>query len=395
MNGKTPNESNDENGNPDDLAADIVGIEEYDFSVVPPKKQFLPWHRPRKQFVRNDQWGVFIAELLDEVKPETLTYFGLPGVDLLDIRFFGNEICEPRRLKLRFLGFNSSADPESNEQAELNISLDEISKSASFDPQSAIIPDDLRQLVNEDSIAWQKTFELGPYDVVNLDLCDGFGAQEPGEINETYYNAVSKLLAVQMRKKSPWLLLLTTRVGKGHIHAETLERLSNLYNSNLRKCAPFRKASAETFNISDPETLQKAKRDNAGLQSIFLVGICKWLLHFSAAQNPPSKMVVKSLLGYRVQKNSKIEDMISIAIRFDPTHGPLKDPSKLATIKAAKIDECEEATNILKKVSKLFDVDDYLSSQTAIRDEMIDAMCRLLDSARYDITAYRKWVAEA
>jgi hypothetical protein len=378
--------------NSDDLATDIVGVEQYAFTV-PPKKDFLPWHRPRKQFVRNDQWRYQISVLLDEIQSEgTLTYFGLPGVDLLDLRFFGSTICEPRNLKLRFLGFNNGADPKSEEQTELNISLDEISKSASFDPQSEIIPDDIRELVNEESIAWQKTFELSPYDVVNLDLCDGFGAQAPGQINETYYNAVSKLLTVQMRKKSPWLLLLTTRVGKEHVHAETLTRLSNLYNTNLMKCAPFRKASAETFKIGDREALQKAKQQSAGIQSVFLVGLCKWLLHFGVAQNPPSIMAVKSVLGYRVKKGVEVEDMISIALRFDPTHGPIKDPSNLASIKPTKLDECDLATDALKKVAKLFDVDAYLSSEKSIRDEMIEAMCGLLESARYDVDEYRKWI---
>lgn len=198
----------------DDMASGIVGIQEYTVNV-PPKKAFLPWHKPRKQFVRNDQWCHFIGEMLDEMQVTngTLTYFGLPGADLLDLRYFGSIVCDPRSLKLRFLGFVDAADPQNGDQVELNISYDELSKSASVDPTSEIVSDDFRQLVNEDSIAWQKTLDLGPYDVVNLDLCDGFGAKAPGKINKTYYNAVSKLLAVQARKKTPWLLLLTTRVG--------------------------------------------------------------------------------------------------------------------------------------------------------------------------------------
>jgi hypothetical protein len=84
--------------------------------------------------------------------------------------------------------------------------------------------------------------------------------------------------------------------------------------------------------------------------------------------------------------------MVSIAIRFDPTHGPLNDPSKLASIQPAELDECDLATKALKKVSKLLDVDEYLSSQKIVMDEMIEAMCGLLEAARYDIDEYRKWV---
>ena len=161
-----------DNQDDDDLANGIVGIRVYK-ADVPPQKPFRPWHKPRKQFVRNDQWRYFIGEMLDDMKAEngTLTYFGLPGVDLLDLRYFGSAVCEPRALKLRFLGFIDAADPLSGDQAELNISYDELSKSASFDPTSEILPDDFCQLVNEESIAWQKTFELGPYDVVKFWIC--------------------------------------------------------------------------------------------------------------------------------------------------------------------------------------------------------------------------------
>jgi hypothetical protein len=387
-------EGSDQAGAADDFASGIVGVQQYQFTV-PAKKTFLPWHRPRKQFVRNDQWRYQIGALLDEVNAvDTLTYFGLPGVDLLDLRFFGSSLCAPRGLKLKFLGFNKAANPRSDDQSEINISLDELSKSPVFDAQSEIVPDDIRQLANEDSIAWQKTFEFSPYDVMNLDLCDGFGADPPGQITETYYNAVSKLLAVQARKKSPWLLLLTSRVGKEHVHADTLDRLSNLYRANLTNCASFQKASAEIFAIGDADTLQSAKRKSAGIQSVFLTGLCKWLLGFGIGQNPPSKMEVKSVFGYRVRSGAEVEDMVSIAIRFEPTHGPIQDQGNLASIQSTKLDECELATNALKKVGGLFDVDAYLSTEQTIRDEMIEAMCRLLEAARYDVDEYRKWVAQ-
>ena len=181
----------------DDLSDDIVGAENYEYAA-PAKKPFLPWHRPRKQFVRNDQWLYYINQLIRERKgtDKRLTYFGLPGVDLLDIRYFCSAACEPNDIKLRFLGFEKDARPTSDGQFEFNISYDEVSKTPSFDPEFEIIPDDFRELVNEDLIAWQKTLEYGPYDVVNLDLCDGVGSNPPDEINETYYNAISKLITI-------------------------------------------------------------------------------------------------------------------------------------------------------------------------------------------------------
>lgn len=387
------NDNADKSDNTDDtgsLASDLVGIEHYRFTV-PEKKKFHPWHKPRKQFVRKEQWGYYIGQLLDELPAhdKTLTYFGLPGDDLLDLRYFGATVCEPREVTLRFLGFNNSDAAQDEDQTELNISLDEVSRSTSIDRLSEIITHDIREIVKTDSIAWHKTFEIGPYDVINLDLCDGFGAQAPGRFDATYYNMVIRLLSVQARRMSPWLLLLTTRVGKDHIHAETLGRLLELYNQNLRICAPFRAASSAKFDISDSVSLENAAETEKGVQSIFLVGLCKWLLRLVGTQNPPSTAEVKSVLGYQVHGGAKTEDMISIAIRFDPTFEVVEDSAKLASLRPTPIDECDLATKALKKVSGLLNVDEYLASEGDIRQEMVEAMCVLLEAARYDVDEYR------
>jgi hypothetical protein len=382
------------NADSDDLTDDIVGVSGYAFSE-PPKKEFKPWHRPRKQLVRNDQWLFYITELVGERNPSDapLTYFGLPGADLLDIRFFGKTVCEEQKIKLRFLGFDHGAAPDSETASEFIISRDEVSKLASIDPQSDIIAHDIRELSDEDSIAWQKTLEYGPYDVVNLDLCDGIAKEEGGNINETYYNAVSRLLAVQARRKSPWLLFLTTRVGKGHIHEDALQKLCNVYLRNLANCTPFRDKSNAKFKIKNETDFKVAKSNTLGLQRIILTGLCKWLLGLTLGQNPPTVMEVKSMLGYRVKQNAAAEDMVSIAIRFMPTHIPPSDPTQLALATAVAPDECALAEKVAARVSSLLDVDDLLSSDTDLMREMTEAMCSLLESARYDVDAYRKWVA--
>jgi hypothetical protein len=175
----------------------------------------------------------------------------------------------------------------------------------------------------------------------------------PGQFDASYYNMISKLLAVQARRKSPWLLFLTTRVGKAHVHQKTLDSLCSLYGVNLANCAPFQKASSGTFKIGDPSSLQKARQNEKGIQSVFLIGLCKWLLSLAIDQSPPSVMEVKSVLGYRVVEVAEAEDMVSIAIRFDPTHEPVRDNSNLASIQPKKPDECDLATKALKKVGGL------------------------------------------
>ena len=149
------------------LADDIVTAVAYE-APLPMAKEFLPWHRPRKQYVRQHQWCTQIKRLIQEhpLSDGTLKYLGLPGVDLLDIRHFHEDICKPDNVRFRFLGFNTNALSGSDAQIELNVSLDEIRKLSLVDEQSNVIGDSFALLANSKSIACQRAQELGPFDVI-------------------------------------------------------------------------------------------------------------------------------------------------------------------------------------------------------------------------------------
>jgi hypothetical protein len=382
-------------GGDEDFTEGLVGVSEYE-APAPSKKSFFPWHKPRKQFVRKEQWCEQICRLLDEcgdlqLDSNTLTYCGLPGSDLLDLRCFHDTICSPRGLKLRFLGFNSAAAPRSSEQIELNISLDEVIKLPQVDPRSEVIGDDIRAVANAESFAWAKVAVFGPFDVVNLDLCDSFGAEEAGLFNENYYNAVAQLMAIQARKKTPWLLLLTTRVGNGHVHAETLKRFQEIYQKNLLDCATFQQESETAFKIGDEAALTAAIASATGMHCVFLTGVCKWLMGIALGHH--SSLEVKSVLGYRVEKDAPETDLVSLAIRFTPHPIPANDPASLVTVKNKLPDECALAVQALKRVSKHLDVDALLAAKGEIRADMTEQMSGLLEMARYDVAAYTEWAA--
>lgn len=379
-------------------ADDIFGVSVYE-APSPPAKIFLPWHRPRKQFVRDRQWCEQIRRLLDEFPRDsnTLKYFGLPGDDLLDLRQIHSSICEPRQIQLRFLGFNNSANPASNEQVELNISLDEIRKLSLIDPGSDVIPDDFCRVANDNSIAWARTQKFGPYDVINIDLCDGFGKHAPGTFEDTYYSALSRLISLQARYSYPWLLLLTTRVGQDDIHQEVLEKLLTNYLRNLTDCAGFKIESDTKFAIADEDALRKAVGTSVGLLQVFLVGICKWFVGKAVSLQPPSKVEIKSVIGYRVEVRAEQEDLVSLAIRFEPTFDLTNDPVGLVPQPqtAHPPSECELAIKALRRISNRINADEILRNNSALNSEMIEAMLSLLQVARYDIDAYREWLSQS
>jgi hypothetical protein len=377
-------------------ADDIVPVESYEASLPGPKKVFLPWHLPRKQFVRHHQWCEQISRMLDDspLSDGTLRYLGLPGVDLLDLRYLHAQVCEARSINLRFLGFNKAAQPASREQAELNISLDEVRRLPRVDRISDVIGDDFVRVANVSSLAWKKACEFGPYNVINLDLCDGFGSHPPDDArNSTHYDAMNQLMSLQARSMSPWLLLLTTRAGRGHVDSRMLEKLIAKYVSNLATCPPFKVKSREHFAIEDEAALRMAAATSAGMLSVFLCGLCKWLVGIALGHQPPTKVVVKSVVGYRVDRDAENEDLISLALRFTPTLEPVGDPVGLSKPSTSRLDECTLAVNALNRIASRKNADRILREDPALNGTMIDASAGLLELARYDPVAYRVWAA--
>lgn len=376
-------------------AADIFGGYEY-AAPLPETKSFLPWHRPRKQFVRDYQWLEQIRKMYVDSgnTSKKLTYLGLPGVDLLDLRYFHSALCVEQQISLKFLGFNSAASPANDSQTEMAISLDEVTKLEHIDPGSDVIWDDFCQIGNTNSNAWRKARAVGPFDVINLDLCDGFGLQPPDCLEGTHYNALNQLLSLQSRSMSPWLLFLTTRTGSGHVHDEVLQRLKENYTQSLDACQEFKAFSSDTFSIEDRVSLEEALKTEGGLMSVFITGICNWLLSMAAHQRPPTKVEVKSVIGYRVNSNSSHADLISVALKFEPLFGASSDQIGLATNESAPIDICSLSTKAIQRVARFKDADDILASDAEIAAQMVEDMASLLEQARYDTSAYRDWLQQ-
>jgi hypothetical protein len=384
---------NDMQSQEEDLADNIIDIGAYQ-APMPVVKPFLPWHRPRKQYVRHHQWCYEIGEMLDATPllDGTLKYLGLPGLDLLDLRHFHSELCTPRGIKLRFLGFNSSARPSSSDSTELNVSLDEVRRLSNVDPMSLLIGDNFALVAHENSIACREARKLGPFDVINLDLCDGFGAQAPGQLSDNYYNAVNSLFALQARSKSPWLLLLTTRADRQNVDAAVLEALLTKFIENLASCQTFQAASRERFAIETADAAREAIERADGLLSIFLTGLCKWFVGLALANQPPTLVELRSVIGYRVNPAATHEDLISLALKFTPTFIPAADPLGLADQQANLPNECTLATRAIRNIARREDADRKLAEDAQLNQNMIDATAQLLGLARYNPDDYKAWL---
>lgn len=374
---------------PDGFISEIFTMREYE-AGEPAQREFQPWHRPRKQFVRREQWIEQTRRVLaGRRNGDPLVYLGLPGVDLIDLRYFYEEVCIPQGRELRFLGFNSEAATVPSAEIELNVSLDEITKLRHVDPESSVIRDDIRKLAQANSVAWERAKALAPFDVVNLDFCDGLASGDP-DSQPSIYDAISALLSLQARNPNSWVLLITTRVGREHFHDVALDKLLEKFNSNVTNCEEFAIQCCELLGVEKPSEIDHSTCSEKEFLLLMLVAVCKWLLALGQRESA-NRVSLASCLAYRVNPASPCEDLVSFSLVFRPLFQPAKNSLELS--QASGIDECSEASRIARRAKKLLDVDAVLSTEADIREELTTEMERLLLAARYKF-GYRKWLLE-
>ena len=373
--------------NQDDLTAGIFSDVDYVAPQTEPK-EFKPWHRPRKQFVRREQLSALLLRLYEQRQPgDPLCYLGLPGTDLIDLRYLHEQLCHASGRPLRFLGFNTEAQRGNSAHVQLSVSLDEVRRLTNVDPQSDVIPDDFRRIGNPKSIAWSRTRQLGPFDVVNIDLCDGLASDAP-QNDDSVYKALGQLMAFQARNPNPWLLLVSTRIRHGMFDADAEEQLVKLFHRNVDTCEGFAEACEQLLEL-DVKSIDPATCSEADLLKLMTVAIGKWL-SVLVQVHAPSRVELASTLGYRVNPVAAQEDLVSFALRVEPVIRA--SPNALSPTAPALEDECTAAKAILKRSVSRVDVDTILEQQRDVREELICETERLLAAARYEVAAYRAWL---
>ena len=369
------------------LTAEIFGDVEYVAPQTEPK-EFKPWHKPRKQFVRREQLSALLQGLYEKREPgDPLCYLGLPGTDLIDLRYLHEQLCYASGRTLRFLGFNTGAQRCNSAHVQLNVSLDEVRQLANVDPQSAVIHDDFRRIGNSKSVAWHRTRQFAPFDVVNIDLCDGL-ASDPPQNDDSVYKALAQLMAFQARNPNPWLLLVSTRIRHGMFDADAEERIIGHFRANVANCEGFAEECEQLLDL-DVKSIDPATCSEAYLLKFMTVAIGKWLSALMQAQ-ATSYIELASTHGYRVNPVAAQEDLVSLALRVEPVIVASPDP--LSPTAPTLEDECATAKAILKRSARRLDVDIILEQRPDVYEELIGETERLLAAARYSVADYRQWL---
>lgn len=413
-----------------DLAEDIVPAEAPQHVEPPPalRTDFKPWHRVRKQFIRDNQWNHEIHHLAQRLRrdlqkterecgagnpgaeanqpepiPETiridrpLRCFTLPGDELLDIRCL-REKLQAEGCYLRFLGFNNTLR-DHKALRKMAVSESAVTQLSRVCRDSHVSNDTFQDISSNNTQAYRLFRQYGPYDVVNLDLCDSLVPR--GASNETNrnYTALHQLLNFQIQyQRTPWLLFATTQVDRTTLHQPELNQLAAPTRNNCDKFQSFAKALSgvipEASFKSQEHALDISYLTPDHLVRVFGVVLGKWLVSILHPASP--RCVVKLLSTYRYTIRADIDvEMLSLAFLITPHYGPPVDSTGLSQLRPqerALPAEEQIGIDIVTTAEYIKDVDHLLAQDQNLRAQLAKRKAALLASAGYDPDAYLRWV---
>lgn len=361
----------------------------------PLRREFQPWHLPRKQWVREYQWTDSVERLIQSgqvtfADNRPLRYLTLPGEDLLDIRVL-HGFCERIGCSLKFLGFDSSRS------FDLRVSEHEIASLPMIHGESFVRSEELSAIGIADSHAGRALEAFGGIDLVNLDLCNSIAADELG-CAESSFNSIAKIIDHQNRSRSePWLLYLTTRANLACSNADVLEQFANAVLRNAKN-AVFKKELSSRMQLPI-ESVHRLKSEQTRIPQtefvkLFYVGLSKWLLQLAHSGSPKWQLAVGSVGSYRVY--GQIPDMLSLTYQFDPIRQAVSDKTDI--LPKAKARQTESvpteptmALELLKAYATLQDIDKILRTDGKLYKKLLSESELLLKSARFDTEEYHVW----
>ena len=407
--------------NSSDLSGDIVPDEEPKHSKS--IREFAPWHKVRKEYVRREQWNKFIIRYAvkylkkelqdaesdsewsvdDEVEiPESveidrpLKCLVIPGDDLLDIRSLHRD-TESIQCYIRYLGFNQSHGSEQTD-TRVHVAHNDVTSSKRVSNDSIVLHDAFQLVGNKKSQAYRYVKQLGPFHVVNLDLCDSLFPNTEGDI-QAYLTGLHSIAEYQMKEMSaPWLLFLTTEVAPNEIDADQFDKLCGPTKSNLQH-ASFEELLFQLIpegTISSDKQVDLTLLNETQLVDLFGVAIGKALLSFCSSAGQTWKVEMRGSHVYSINPDKNVS-MLSLAFQFTPIPQPPLDGTGLSKLELANpkpFNEAELATKLVRSVQKISDVDSILEKDQELHSVLLNSSADLLQAAGYDRDDYVRWVED-
>jgi hypothetical protein len=351
-----------------------------------PTRTLRPWHKPRKHYVRANQWWGTIERDLNQATPadsNVVSYLSLPGPDMLDVRFIVGEL-ERRRSgghsspALRYTGFCEDSDED--DRAILNSTHSEMLRRG-VHVGSVVLPDSLESIARKDSVGYQRVRDAAPFTAINIDLCDGLFKRSMGD---GLYGAIANLVEIQATSAAPWLFFLTSRCGLQNLEADVASKLMQHLLSFLEACPTVHPYLQDLARSSSLEQI-----DGPGLASLYTMMVFVYVVMLTRPSL--ASVTLESVIGYRVGPQSSAVDMISLAIRIAPSNYT-QDPSGLSNHQPDQQHSCKPLKQAGHIAAAPADIDELLRNDESTRKQIASGLTTLLTEAGFEDDDVALWL---
>ncbi|WP_418136363.1 PP_RS20740 family protein [Agrobacterium sp. El2ro-1b] len=368
---------------------------------------FAPWHKPRKQYIRRRQWIHHVDSIIERLADAAgfndghpLRYMTLPGPDLLDVRMMA-DLCAQKAIKLRYTGFCYGSESEERRLRQ-NVSEFALTHQGAVVSSSRVVRSRLQQVSVTNSEAFIEMEKGGPYDVVNIDACEPL-ANDDVDTSGRLVDTIRDITKFQLNKRrTPWLLFLTTPIQVESISAASLQALHTQIVENAAKDEAF--ASAMFTRFEAGETLEVfldrlSSVDGENLISVFSLGVAKWLIHL--AEQAKFRVIKLKGFSYSMFKKEPFDpNMVSLAFLFEPTPLVITDGSGLTQNPTAPPQTTKPVSDHVRAINKAFSIenlDETMKSDPELYESMKAESKQLLASVGYPVDhpdqGYDQWIA--
>lgn len=388
--------------------------------ILDESKDFKPWHHPRKHWVRINQLCSLSQSLMKQThfQDETLRYLTLPGDDLMDIHTLASHseasssqselldiqtlegaLIEKKVKNIKYLGFNKLSKKSSG-MSDQNYAESILKDKKTINQSSQVIDERVEDIALEKSRAYELVRKNGPYNIINLDLCGSVANSEPQSKDNTYLNAIVKILELQRENMAqPFVIFITTRTDIASINKESLGIISKIQKENIEEYPEFRTAIEDLLEEEATKILDKLSSEEEVPQEkinhIFGVGLGKWLIKLMRSSQPHWDVTLEDLCCYNVHLGP---DMLSLAFKFKKFDGGITDKTGLSKGGTAKpkepLSEKELAIEMVENSKLIKDVDELLSSDRDAREKVIKQSADLLETIGYERNNYIQFARE-
>lgn len=365
---------------------DFLPVAVPDGPAKPNPKEFMPWHKPRKQFIRKFQWGKATRKLISDLNLSTINYMTLPGRDLLDVIELGT-ICQDLNKELRYLGFESSRDDSDLFGQTIEL-LDVNGSKLPIVEDSKILNFRLEEVASKESTAKREFSDRGPFHIVNFDACGSLASRACYVDNCRLIDALRAVIATQLTKAGhDWLLFLTTRISHEGFTQETFGQLMKTILENAERSRDFEVKAKEAMRLPPESCLASSVASLPNAESEDFVrkctlGIGKWMLHL-LDRDMANQWRIEIVDSY-FYSSGYAPNMLSAAFRFIRIPQVLDDQTGLTSNPVATSNGESLDIQLAKRLSFMLDLDEKLQQAPACLERLTQSSGDLLKSRGYD-----------